>query len=470
MKKHILLISGMFLLSGCSLLNQDPNIPEIKVPITSTATNEEKALLNDKWWENFNDTKLNSFVEYALENNSDLQSALIKVEKFREFLNIKKSEQLPKIDAYADADKKRISKLAPPSYQGMTYESYDLGLSASFEIDLFGKLSNAKKAAFEDMMNQNYLKELLYQRVISDSIIAYYGLKSNQALYNKTQQQYLDEEETYNNIKTRYENGFIDRSTLLQEESLFEMTRDNMLAQKEVLDNYKTAVSILIGKDVNEVFEASNIKVEDTQYDSMNLPVPVNLPSDILNKRADIQAAQSKVKASAFSVSVAKSAYFPTFSLTGSLGYVSGDLDKLVRSDASSYTIGGNLLSPILDFGKINANVENAKKDQQLALIEYRDTIRNAFGDIKNALVSYSTNKERFIAQERRYDAIKEKKDISKNQYESGYISYLEFLEVRKEEASVGMQKERIKFEALKSAVNLYYNLGGGFEAKINEK
>ena len=158
MKKHILLISGMFLLSGCSLLNQDPNIPEIKVPITSTATNEEKALLNDKWWENFNDTKLNSFVEYALENNSDLQSALIKVEKFREFLNIKKSEQLPKIDAYADADKKRISKLAPPSYQGMTYESYDLGLSASFEIDLFGKLSNAKKAAFEDMMNQNYLK------------------------------------------------------------------------------------------------------------------------------------------------------------------------------------------------------------------------------------------------------------------------------------------------------------------------
>ncbi|MEW6552499.1 MAG: TolC family protein [Campylobacterota bacterium] len=466
MKKYTLLVSGMFLFSGCSLLHQDPNIPQVTLPITATQTSDEKALLNDKWWENFNDKELNAFVEYALANNSDLQSAVIKVDKFREFLNIKKSEQLPRVDAYGGADKKRVSQNTPPSYQGMTYESYNLGLSASFEIDLFGKLSNAKKAAFEDMMSQTYLKELVYQRVISDSIIAYYGLKANQALYDTAKQQYLDEEEIYKNIKTRYENGFESRATLLQEESLLEMTRDNMLVQKEVLDNYKTAVSILIGKDANEVFDATNTKVENTEYNSMNLPVPVNLPSDILNKRADIKSAESKVKSSAFSVSVARSAYFPSFSLTGNLGYISGDLDKLVRSDSSGYTIGGNILSPILDFGKISANVENAKKDQQLALIEYKDTVRKAFGDIKNALVSYSTNKERFMAQEKRYEAIKERRDIAKNQYDSGYISHIDYLTVRKEELSVAMQKERTKFEALKSAVNLYYNLGGGFEAK----
>ena len=215
---------------------------------------------------------------------------------------------MPRSDAYEEADKKKVSKNTPPSYQGTTYESYDLGLSASFEIDLFGKLSNAKKAAFEDMMSQTYLKELVYQRVISDSVIAYYGLKANQALYDTAKQQYLDEEEIYKSIKTRYENGFESRATLLQEESLLEMTRDNMLVQKEVLDNYKTAVSILIGKDANEVFDATNIKVENTDYNSMNLPVPVNLPSDILNKRADIKSVESKVKASAFSVSVARSA------------------------------------------------------------------------------------------------------------------------------------------------------------------
>ena len=75
MKKYTLLVSGMFLFSGCSLLHQDPNIPQVKLPVTATQTSEEKALLNDKWWENFNDKELNAFVEYALANNSEIGRA-----------------------------------------------------------------------------------------------------------------------------------------------------------------------------------------------------------------------------------------------------------------------------------------------------------------------------------------------------------------------------------------------------------
>lgn len=465
MKKYIAITLSTLLLSGCAWLDQEPNLPKLELPTLEAMDGQNQALLHEKWWENFGDTQLNSFVEYALQNNNNLQIALINVEKFREFLNLKKSEQLPRVDGVAGVSKTHTSKNNPPSNQGATFETYNIGLNASFEIDIFGKLNNAKKAAFEDLLRQDYLKEMIYQRVASDSVIAYYGLKSHEELYNIAKQQLLDEEEAFRDIENKYNNGFVSKNIYLQEISLLEMTKDNLLAQKEILDNYKTAIYLLVGKDVKEIFEASSNIIEDTKYDTFSLPVPANLPSDLLNKRADIKAAESKVKASAFNVSVARSAYFPSFSLTGNLGYVSGDLDKLVRSDSSSYGIGGNLLSPILDFGRIKASVENAKKDQQIALLEYEESIKKAFADIKNALTSYNINKERFASQEKRYEAINEKKEISKNQYENGYISYLEYLEVRKEEQQVASLKERTKLEALRAAVNLYYNLGGGFDA-----
>ncbi|QOG13133.1 efflux transporter outer membrane subunit [Arcobacter sp. FWKO B] len=464
MKKHIILVSSLVFFSGCSLLKQDPNIPNINMPITQEQSSEEKAMLNDKWWENFNDTELNSFVEYSLKNNSDLQIAILKVQKFREFLNIKKSDQFPTIDATAGAVHKRTSHYTPPSNQGSTYESYDLGLKASFEIDLFGKLSNAKKGAFEDMLQQHYIKEMIRQRIISDSVVAYYGLQTNHSLYDIAKAQYLDQLERYNHTQHRYENGMVEKSVLLQEESLLQMYKSEMLSYGEILNNYKTAVSILIGKDTKEIFESSNLELKMINYDSTKFIVPMSLPSEILQKRADIKASEAKVKSSAFSVSVARSAYFPSLSLTGTLGYVSGDLDRLVTSNASNYSIGGNLLSPIFNYGRISANIENAKIDQKIALIEYNDTVRKAFGDIKDALSSYSTNKEKLVSYEKRYSAIKEKSDIYQEQYNEGFISHLEFLEVRKEVYSVAMQKESSMFETLKSVVNVYYNLGGGFD------
>lgn len=234
MKKYIAITLSTLLLSGCAWLDQEPNLPKLELPTLEAMDGQNQALLHEKWWENFGDTQLNSFVEYALQNNNNLQIALINVEKFREFLNLKKSEQLPRIDGLAGVSKTHTSKNNPPSNQGATFETYNIGLNASFEIDIFGKLNNAKKAAFEDLLRQDYLKEMIYQRVASDSVIAYYGLKSHEELYNIAKQQFLDEEEAFRDIENKYNNGFVSKNIYLQEISLLEMTKDNLLAQKEI--------------------------------------------------------------------------------------------------------------------------------------------------------------------------------------------------------------------------------------------
>lgn len=459
--KRLTLPLSLILISGCSI-SQNPDIPATTLPKKSGLKKSEALLLNDKWWENFNDKKLNLFVQEALDKNSDLKLATLQVMRSREFLNIKKSEQLPRIDAYGSASKTK-SYMASFN-QSFTYDQFELGAMASYELDLWGKLKNTKMAAFEEMMRESYIQESIKQRIIADSIIAYFGIKTNTSLYHITKERYLNEKTFYEYMQNQYNAGLIRQSDLLQEESLVQMFYDEMVKQKNVLNTYKTAVAILLGKEPKDVYQDTGT-VRDFRYTSSSLPVPSNLPSDILQRRADIQAAQAKVKSSAFLVSVAKSAFFPSISLSGSLGFVSGDLSRLVTSNTSTHSVGGDILSPILDFGKIKADIKVSKIDQKIALLEYQDTVRKAFGEVKDSLHTYASSKQRMHSQEKRHRAINQKKRIIEKQYKEGFATHLEFLVSRKEESEVAMSKEKIKFETLKSAVELYVSLGGGFVA-----
>lgn len=464
--KYVTLALSLLMISGCSL-TQDPNIPSTALPQKSGIKDNEKRLLNDKWWENFHDKELDLFVQEALAKNSDLKIAALKTMRFREFLNIKKSEQLPRIDAYGSASKTQNYMVSFD--RGFRYDQFDLGAMAAYEVDLWGRLKNTKMAAFEDMMREYYLKESIKQRVIADSIIAYFGLKTNTRIYQIAKEQYLNEKAFYTYMHNQYKAGLIRESDLLQEESLVEMFYDQMIKQKDLLSSYKTAVAILLGEEPKEVYQ-SRYDIKTARYSASSLPVPSDLPSDILQRRADIQAAESKVRSSAFQVSVAKSAFFPAISLSGTAGYVSGDLSRLFTSNNSTYSASGNLLAPILDFGKIQANIEITKTDQKIALLEYQDTLRKAFGEVKDSLHTYASNKKRLHSQEKRHRAISQKKQITERQYKEGFANHLEFLEVRKEEFEVALSTESIKFETLRSAVDLYVSLGGGFMAETKKQ
>lgn len=464
--KHLTLALSLLIISGCSM-TQDPNIPTTALPQNSGIKENESVLLNDMWWKNFHDKDLNHFVEETLDSNSDLKMSALRTMRFRELLNIKKSEQLPKIDAYGSASKTKSYMVSFD--QGFKYDQFDLGAMASYEIDLWGKLRNSKMAAFEDMMEESYLKESIKQRVIADSIISYFGLKTNTRVYQITKEQYHNEQTFYTYMHDQYKAGLIRKSDLLQEESLLEMYRDQMIQQKDILSAYNTAVATLQGREPKDIYQ-SRYTVKAARYSAHSLPVPSNLPSDILQRRADIQAAEAKVKSSAFQVSVAKSAFFPTISLSGAAGYVSGDLNRLFGSNNDTYSAEGNILAPILDFGKLQANLEVTKIDQKIALLEYQDTVRKAFGEVKDSLHTYASNKKRLASQEKRYRAISQKREIIEQQYKQGFATHLEFLEVRKEASEVALSLESIKFETLKSAVALYVSLGGGFIVDTNHK
>lgn len=460
--KYLIMVVFALFFSACSL-SPTPNIPEMELPSMDESV-KESSLLQEKWWENFGDSGLNAFTEEALANNSDLQIAILRVDKFREFLELKKAERLPKIDAYGSAENIKTSDYTHIRDQGKIYDSYTIGAMGVFELDLWGKLRDGKRAAFEEYLGQEYAKELVRQRVAADSVTAYYGLKSNKELYKSARDRYESYKESYEYRKKQFEAGVLDEGVLLQEHSLAESALAESLRRESIYNDYKIAAAILLGRELKEIY-GGGVEANETGYDALSFPVPSNLPSDILQRRADIKAAEAKIRASSFNIGVARAAFFPTISLSGRAGYMSSDLGSFVLPDASTYSFGAELLTPIFDFGRLSSKLESAKSDQKIALLEYKDSVRKAFGEVKQALGNYALAREQFLALERRYDSSKKNRDLQEDRYNAGFSSYLVLLDARREELASALAKEEARLETLKRAVNLYVALGGGFKA-----
>lgn len=459
----LLIVLPFLFLTGC-YLSPDPNLPKVEVPQDATAENTE--ILKDRWWEGYGDPNLNAFMEELLQNNNDLQIAALRVLKYQDILDLKRAEQFPNVNAYGDAIHQQTSDEVHTQNQGDIYDTYDLGGVATFELDLWGKLRNAKKAAFENMMQMSYNKEAVRLRVIAEGVNAYYGLKSSKALYEIAKQTYETRKNSYAYRKKQYDVGTINENVLLNEESLMESAYEISIWRKNVLEVQKTAAAVLLGKEPKEVYEAMKIDAGSSDYRVDVLPVPAGLPSDILERRPDIKAAEAKVKASAFSVGSARAAYFPSIVLSGSAGYASSEIGSVFTPGAATYDIGGGLLSPILDFGRISAQVEGAKKDQKIALAEYNSTVREAFGEVRDALNTYASNKKRLASYEKRYLAVNKNVKIAKDRFDTGFGSYLELLDATRQEFTVALSKEEIKYATLKSLTELYVSLGGGFKSE----
>jgi len=461
--KYLIVIFSLFF-SACSL-SPTPEIPKQELPAMEDDNSSQSFLLEEKWWENFNDSGLNAFVEEALTNNSDLQIAIIRVDKFREFLELKKAEQFPKIDAYGSAENIKTSDYTHIRDQGKIYDSYTVGAVGVFELDLWGKLRDAKRAAFEECLGEEYAKELVRQRVVADSVGVYYGLKSNKELYKSAKNRYESYKESYEYRKKQFEAGILDESVLLQEHSLMESALAESLRRESIYNDYKIATAILLGREPKEIYEGG-IDANKDGYDALSFPTPSSLPSDILQRRADIKAAEAKIRASSFNIGVARAAFFPSISLSTRVGYMSSDLNSFILPDASTYSVGAELLTPIFDFGRLSSKLESAKSDQKIALLEYKDSVRKAFGEVKQALGDYALAREQFLALERRYVSSKKNRDLQEDRYNAGFSSYLALLEARREEFASALTKEEARFETLKRAVELYVSLGGGFKTE----
>lgn len=296
----------------------------------------------------------------------------------------------------------------------------------------------------------------------------YFTLISLNEQLNVINQIVLAKEEELKRYQTQYNVGSISKIDIYQEKSsLINLDMEkNSIEQSIALQ--KSALAVLVGKTPKEIDEfCKEIFKEKLPND---ITVPLDLPSNLLNNRPDIKQAEENLKSANYNISVAKAMYFPKISLTALVGFESMNSNNLFQSSALKNSLGSSLVSPILNTGKISANVDNAKANMELAEINYKKTVQQAFQEVYDILNKRDAILKNMEHQKTYTKNIEEIYRITQNQYNQGYVDFIALQSAKRNYLSSQTNLIKLNQSLISSTVSLYKALGGGWSKEyLNE-
>ncbi|MBZ7965543.1 TolC family protein [Campylobacter molothri] len=449
---------GLFI-SACSL---SPNLNIAEANYTFANDKQNNNNIDQKWWKEFEDDHLNKLVSLALKNNSDLKIAYIHLRQASAQLGIDFSNLMPKFDASANALRSKTSINAPTNKSGQFNYSNDfkMGLNLSYEIDLWGKYRDSYRASKSSFEASQYDYEAARLSIISNTVQTYFNLVNAYENENILQQAYEAAQEIYRINNEKFSAGTTGEYELSQAKANLESISLQYNQAQLNKENYLKALKILTSNDLNDIL------YQDQDYQTFNLKefdIPTGITSEILLQRPDISSSLEKLMQKNYLIGVARSAFLPSLSLTGLLGFESNDLDTLVKNGSKTWNIGGSFLMPIFHWGEINENINLAKLNKDEAFINYENTLKTAFGEIRYALISRKNIRLQYdnaLSSEQAYKRIYE---IAKERYDIGEMSLQDYLEARQNWLNSQINFNNTKYSYANSIVDVIKAFGGGF-------
>ncbi|MFY0745735.1 TolC family protein [Campylobacter sp. LH-2024] len=449
---------GLFI-SACSL---SPNLNIAEANYTFANDKQNNNNIDQKWWKEFEDDHLNKLVSLALKNNSDLKIAYIHLKQASAQLGIDFSNLMPKFDASANALRSKTSINAPTNKSGQFNYGNDfkMGLNLSYEIDLWGKYRDSYRASKSSFEASQYDYEAARLSIISNTVQTYFNLVNAYENENILQQAYEAAQEIYRINNEKFSAGTTGEYELFQAKANLESISLQYNQAQLNKENYLKALKILTSNDLNDIL------YQDQDYQTFNLKefdIPTGITSEILLQRPDISSSLEKLMQKNYLIGVARSAFLPSLSLTGLLGFESNDLDTLVKNGSKTWNIGGSFLMPIFHWGEINENINLAKLNKDEAFINYENTLKTAFGEIRYALISRKNIRLQYdnaLSSEQAYKRIYE---IAKERYDIGEMSLQDYLETRQNWLNSQINFNNTKYSYANSIVDVIKAFGGGF-------
>ena len=455
--------------NGCSL-SSDLVIPKTEFPLEYQGNNVDISnnKIEEEWWKNYQDEKLSLLIEEALKNNYDLQTAMVNISLSRASLSSSISERYPTLELQGSSNKIRTSANTFESNAQNKYNNYSLSAVLSYEVDLWGKYKESENSAKSSLIASYAARDTVKISLVSNIVDNYFTLISLNEQLDVINQVILAKEEELKRYQTQYQVGSISRANLLQEKSSLTNINIEKNSLEQAISLQKSTLAVLVGKTPKEIDEFCKEVFKDKL--PKDIVIPSNLPSELLNNRPDIKQAEENLKSSNYNIAVAKAMYFPQISLSGLIGFESMDLNNLFQSNTIKNSAGGSLVSPLLNTGKISANVDSAKANKELAEINYKKTVQQAFQEVYDIL-----NKRKTILQDieyqKKYSAnMEEIFRITQNQYKQGYIDYLTLLNSKANYLSSQTNLIQLNQSLLSSTVSLYKALGGGWDKEYLKK
>jgi len=443
--------------SGCKLG------PDFETPVVEDHPNfvelapDGESIANLPWWELFDDETLQDLIRAALDDNQDVGIALERIAEARATLGFVRADEYPSFGYSAGAarsdpgDKTSFGRTGPAN-------DFALGADMVYEVDLWGKLRRATEAARAELLATEATYTSVIITLVADVASTYLLLLDLDEQLVITQRTFETRQTATRIIRERFEEGVVAKLDVHQAE-IEETTAEVGISRLErQIIQAEHALRVLLGRTPGRIPRGTAL--------GKQLPreVPVGLPSELLERRPDIEVARNIAAAETARIGVAEALRFPQISVTGALGLQSEDIDDLFSSSAQFWSLGSALSGPLFEFGKNVRRVEAQEARARQAVLDYERTVLQSFREVEDALVAVRTFRVEFEVRTRQVAAAQEAARLARALYDEQFTSYLDVLDSERSLFDAELARSAALRSSLQGIVQLYKALGGGWE------
>ena len=413
-----------------------------------------------RWWALFQDPVLDRLVDEALAANRDLRAAAERIEQARAQVTVARAALSPDAGVRYDASRSRSSEQSsfpvPPEF--IESSSHRLVLTASWELDFWGKYRRATEAARAELAATEAGAEAIRRSLVGDVVRGYFALRALDRRLEAVERTRAGYVTSLDLQKLRLDAGIVSELEYRQVESELrgaEVLVPRVRQQRVVQEG---ALSVLLGRSPRQVFEAALARGDPALPESVE--VPAGLPSELLLRRPDLREAEERLHAANARIGVARAAYFPSITLTGYYGGESTSLGDLFSGPARTWSLAGGLLQPLFAGGQIRGNVATQEARTREAVELYQKAVANAFREVRDAIAAQGNLREQHMRQLERERALARTSELARIRYENGAVSLFGVLEAERQLLATRLDTIDTERERRNAIVDLYLALG----------
>lgn len=449
---YISIMTLIFLFAGCGIYSKYER-PEIETENLYGEITEETDTLSSlsdmKWFELFTDTSLQKLIARGIEMNTDLNVARLKVDEARASLTSAKLAYLPSVQLAPEG--------AISSYDGgNTSKTYNLGISASWEIDLFGKLTNAKRRELAALEESEAYKLAVQTQLIATIAESYYTLLMLDEQVAITTETVDSWNEYIRALKALMKSGAADRAAVSQAEASRISAEVSLIALKQQTIEMENSLCSLLFMQPGYV--------ERGTLENQTLPqqLSVGIPLELLARRPDVLQAEALLKQSFYSTNLARSNFYPSITLSGSAGWTNSVGVAVSNPGVWLFQAVGSLVQPLFNKGQNIANLKISKAQQEEALLQFQQTLLDAGEEVNNALYKWQNARNKITLDKEQVEYLTTALNDTQLLMKHGTVNYLEVLTCRQSLLSSRLTLVADRNEEIQSVISLYHALGGG--------
>ena len=462
MRKFIYITISAVLLSGCHIYKKYERPEDINVanayrtPEGMNNSPSTNNIGNLEWKDIYPDEKLQELINYGLLNNTNLLIAIEKVNEAKAALTSARLSFLPSISLTPEG--------GVSSFDGSAASwSYNASASASWEIDLFGKLLNSKrKAQVALLQNKEYQQAVRTQLIatIADYYFTLTALDKQLAIYTITEQSWAESVET---IKAMKEGGMTNEAAVAQYEAYHASIAAAIPDVKAEIIKQENALATLLG-DFPKSIDRNSIDSQKCDF-----PIEVGIPVELLSNRPDVKNAEYQLAAMYYNTNIARSSFYPQLSIGGSLGWTNAAGAAITNPGGLILSALASITQPIFNKGVNIAKLKIAKAQEEQAKLNFKQVLLDAGREVSDALAIYDAELKKESKRELQIEKLSNAVEYTKELLTLGSSTYLEVLDAQQSLLSAQLTKTEDQLKKLNAITSLYHALGGGREIEAND-